>query len=59
VLVYLLICTEKEQTDASSFYGQKVLKVLKFTQFYKLSKETTHCHVEVCMIGQMCSKIVW
>ena len=58
VSVYLSICTEKEQRDASRFYGQKVLKMLKFTQFYELSMETTHCHSEVCMIGQMCSKIV-
>jgi len=28
-----------------------VLKVLKFTEFYGVSLETTHCHAEVCMIG--------
>ena len=49
--VCLSICTEEEQKGVSRLYRQKVLKVLKFTQFYELSMEATHCHAEVCMIG--------
>jgi len=49
--VGLSVCMEEEQKCVSGIYGLKVLKVLKFTQFYVLSMETTHCHAEVYMSG--------